>query len=1059
MALTTLQVQQLYLGYYGRPADPVGMAYWQTQTLDVAMAGFAASAEFTNQYAGMTVTQQVAQVYVNLLGREADLPGLLYWANEIVAGRETIGTLVMSIQESALGRDVTTLQMRWDFSEAFTAALDTTPEVLAYSGQAAAEAARDAMADIVAASTGDTSTLTTALANLGAIVAEVTAVGGVTGQTFTLTAGVDNIVGTSGNDLIIGYDNDYQTADDRTINIADTIDGGAGIDTLKIVANANEVSLVGVTITSVEKLLVQNVNPYFEELNIANHKFDTVTIDYMGTDHRYDLYIDNIDGQTTLIIDNATGDWNSSFYRNDDEKYDATEGTVSVTNTISNFDAVTEGSSSYFYGYEFFSKATTVNHTFNVINLDGGDQGLWVYDYIKASADNATINSTINIENANTPGYYSGFYFNVENSATVATADVVNVVANIKNSDGVDFVFDSYNSGESSKSDVITYNIDGLAMTYGYNELWSYGFETINVNVSGDAALEYLGDSDVNADTNGTMNIVANADLSVNYTYFGDDTAKNVTVNVSGSGNVDLGEAYLGDGGATDVVTVNAAALTGDFSIYDSYGYAATITSGAGDDTIRVGSNATSVNAGAGDNLVDIGDYDYSAADAGTLTVGAGVDTLKMTAANADAMDATTDFNAKVTGFDKLWLTGATSQTLNLANVAGLTSNVTLEGNADTLTLNNLSSGATVQLRDASTITVLNVKDAGTGTADVLNLALNGNAATVGFGTVTAASVETVNINSTTRQADPTTVTNTASLSATAHKTINVSGNAALDLSDVALTSVTTVAAAAFNAGLEIDLATNANNVTVTVGAGDNIITGGAGKDTITITGDGDNYVDGGADNDTITIAGDGDNEVYGGAGNDIISLGNGDNYVDGGAGNDTITVGNGDNEVLGGAGNDTITVGNGDNTITGGLGADAITLGSGVNTLIYESAADSSGLNIDTVTGFVAGNLGTVSAPEFNVFDFADVLAAAIADLDIVNIAAGAGVDFVGNFSSITAANTALSSGNALEIVYVSADNSIYVDYNGDGVINVGDMVIELTGMTGTLVDGNFGL
>ncbi|OZA24379.1 MAG: hypothetical protein B7X91_12800, partial [Hydrogenophilales bacterium 17-64-11] len=179
-----MQVQQLYLGYYGRPADPVGLAYWQSQTLEAAKAGFAASAEFTNQYAGMTVAQQVAQVYVNLLGREADVNGLLYWSNEIVSGRETIGTLVMSIQENALGRDVTTLQMRTDYSAAFTDALDTTGEVVGYSGQAAAEAARAAMANIVAASTGDTSTLTAALASLDTTVAGVVAGGGVAGQTF-----------------------------------------------------------------------------------------------------------------------------------------------------------------------------------------------------------------------------------------------------------------------------------------------------------------------------------------------------------------------------------------------------------------------------------------------------------------------------------------------------------------------------------------------------------------------------------------------------------------------------------------------------------------------------------------------------------------------------------------------------------------------------------------------------------------------------------------------------------------------------------------------------------
>ena len=48
MALTAQQVQQFYIGYYGRPADPVGLTFWQTQTEAQALTGFAGSAEFTN---------------------------------------------------------------------------------------------------------------------------------------------------------------------------------------------------------------------------------------------------------------------------------------------------------------------------------------------------------------------------------------------------------------------------------------------------------------------------------------------------------------------------------------------------------------------------------------------------------------------------------------------------------------------------------------------------------------------------------------------------------------------------------------------------------------------------------------------------------------------------------------------------------------------------------------------------------------------------------------------------------------------------------------------------
>ena len=75
------------------------------------------------------------------------------------------------------------------------------------------------------------------------------------GKTFTLTTGVDNIVGTSGNDTIIA-DNTGLTQ----LSMADTINGGAGIDTLKIYqqSTTNLGSTVFGQLTSVEKIYINN---------------------------------------------------------------------------------------------------------------------------------------------------------------------------------------------------------------------------------------------------------------------------------------------------------------------------------------------------------------------------------------------------------------------------------------------------------------------------------------------------------------------------------------------------------------------------------------------------------------------------------------------------------------------------------------------------------------------------------------------------------------------------------------------------------------------------------
>jgi len=60
--------------------------------------------------------------------------------------------------------------------------------------------------------------------------------GAVTGQTFTLTAALDNLAGTSGNDTFIG-DNSTAT---KTVMAGDQLVGGAGNDTLKLYGTAGE---------------------------------------------------------------------------------------------------------------------------------------------------------------------------------------------------------------------------------------------------------------------------------------------------------------------------------------------------------------------------------------------------------------------------------------------------------------------------------------------------------------------------------------------------------------------------------------------------------------------------------------------------------------------------------------------------------------------------------------------------------------------------------------------------------------------------------------------------
>jgi len=68
----------------------------------------------------------------------------------------------------------------------------------------------------------------------------------VSGQTFTLTTGVDNINGTANSDTIIG--------DANTASVADQINGGAGTDTLRLVSTTTKPA----AITNVENLMLDS---------------------------------------------------------------------------------------------------------------------------------------------------------------------------------------------------------------------------------------------------------------------------------------------------------------------------------------------------------------------------------------------------------------------------------------------------------------------------------------------------------------------------------------------------------------------------------------------------------------------------------------------------------------------------------------------------------------------------------------------------------------------------------------------------------------------------------
>ncbi|ABD05515.1 Hemolysin-type calcium-binding region [Rhodopseudomonas palustris HaA2] len=199
-----------------------------------------------------------------------------------------------------------------------------------------------------------------------------------------------------------------------------------------------------------------------------------------------------------------------------------------------------------------------------------------------------------------------------------------------------------------------------------------------------------------------------------------------------------------------------------------------------------------------------------------------------------------------------------------------------------------------------------------------------------------------------------------------------------LDLSD-ATGAVTLNLAAGTVSGAGIGTDHFSSIESFVFGAGNDVITGGNGDDSLD-GGAGNDTIAGGNGNDTLS-GGDGNDAIDGGSGNDIVDGGLGNDTLKGGSGNDVIAAGDGDDTVDAGSGDDIVTGGLGNDTLKGGSGADIITGGAGNDILTGGSGADvfvfAAGFGKDTVTDFVTtGSSADLLQFSTDMFaDFADVM------------------------------------------------------------------------------------
>jgi len=116
-------ITELYIGYFGRAPDPVGLTFWITVlenglTLEEIAQDFAVQAEAQATYAFLsgdpTVSETadveafVTAIYGNLFDREPEPDGLNFWT-EVLQDGFPVGTFILAIIDGASDADAAVL--------------------------------------------------------------------------------------------------------------------------------------------------------------------------------------------------------------------------------------------------------------------------------------------------------------------------------------------------------------------------------------------------------------------------------------------------------------------------------------------------------------------------------------------------------------------------------------------------------------------------------------------------------------------------------------------------------------------------------------------------------------------------------------------------------------------------------------------------------------------------------------------------------------------------------------------------------------------------------------
>jgi len=704
--------------------------------------------------------------------------------------------------------------------------------------------------------------------------------------TFDLTSGIDGVNG--GTKFTGGAAADFFTALPAAWSTLDVIDGGAGNDTFNITETSALSKPTGATVSNIETI---------NAVSTGTVTLSTTT----GFSGLTALNTTSTGGATvTAAATTAVAVTNTDADATAAQAIAVLGGsTVSVTSTANVLDTISVGSATAAAAgaVTVTSNSTTVgttSYTQGAITVTGGTS----VTVTQSAANTATTGYATTAGAVTVTGNSATTTVSVSDTPAAtgftATASIAGVKGRVNGAVTINdekassstsagkiatVTLSSFAAAAIDSSALTTLNLSGkgTSVTIGRGNLSATPADSASVlavNVSGLTLSGALTDDEAASDDGF---VTLNLDSSTTASTLGSIVfADAKTVNVSGSAKVTSAAETL-----TSVTAINVTNTAGA-SFGSAIGTAVTFTGGAGNDAVTLSSGFTKSNTmGAGNDTVTYGGAASTTTGAkGYMNAGDGTDVIVMTDAQAAAADGSDAFNAAFTNFETLQISDAfVEDALDLDGINAVTKVILVAGVSGTAALNNLKSNGTVELRaDGASTPALTVSVDGalTSAADTLNLTLNKNGL-LAAGSVTAAYVETININNADAPTAPTlgfdAETDTLTLVATAAKTITVTGNNGLTLTNTGNTKVTNFDASGVVANNTSATATlvatsdtaaklavtfvSANTtasavVTITGGSGNDTLTGNAGKDTIS-GGAGADTISGGAGQDTLT--------------------------------------------------------------------------------------------------------------------------------------------------------------------------------------------------------------